>query len=213
MVNKISRLQRWLDRLGAACDSKHWDAAVVEADCLSAEVREVREELWKLAMEEPSAAGRIFSREGMAMSFKSVVIAMLIVMFSTLPIAVESEKPWSQAGSVAQKELPSAHLSWVTNDEDELLQVLRAGLNAGNPSANMALNPAFAAAPPALKKNAARNTAVQKTAVQTPGVRAAITAKPLGKTEASLTQEDMLALIQVGEKALRGGEPAIKVMR
>ena len=106
MVNKISRLQRWLDRLGAACDSKHWDAAVVEADCLSAEVREVRDELWKLAMEEPSAAGRIFSREGVAMSFKSVVIAMLIVMFSTLPIAVESEKPWSQAGCKINREPP-----------------------------------------------------------------------------------------------------------
>lgn len=213
-MNKINRLQRWLDRLGAACDSKRWDSAVVEADCLSAEVREVRDELWKLAAEAPSEAPRIFSRGNVCMSLKSTAIAVLIVMFSTLPIAVESEKPWSPSGAAAKIEVPAPHLSWVTNDEDELLQVLRAGLNANNPAASMTVNPSFAEVPKAAKKTTGKIAAAVKT-IQQPqsGLVSNRAVRQQNKAEASITQEDMLALIQVGEKALRGGEPAIKVMR
>lgn len=211
MKNKITRLQRWLDRLGAACDSKRWDSAAVEADCLSAEVREVRDELWKLAAAEPSASPRIFSREGVRMSLKSAAIAIVIVMFSTLPIAVESEKPWNLAANTAKKEVPAEHLSWVTDDEDNLLQVLRSGLNANNPSANMAANPGFAQPPAAAKKTAAREPGLKKTVKPAPVKN--LSAAKQNKTEPTLAPEDMLALIQAGEKALRGGEPAIKVIR
>ena len=45
MKKKIARIERWLNRLSAACETKRWDSALVEADCLSAEVREIREDL------------------------------------------------------------------------------------------------------------------------------------------------------------------------
>ena len=49
MKQKTARLQRWLDRLTAACENHKWKSAVAEADCLSAELKQVREELWDQA--------------------------------------------------------------------------------------------------------------------------------------------------------------------
>ena len=51
MTNKTARLQRWLDRLTAACENKKWKSAVAGADRLSAELRMVRDELWEKAEE------------------------------------------------------------------------------------------------------------------------------------------------------------------
>ena len=124
---------------------------------------------------------------------------------------MESEKPWNLAANTAKKEVQAEHLSWVTDDEDNLLQVLRSGLNANNPSANMAANPGFAQPPAAAKKTAARDPGLKKTVKPAPVKN--LSAAKQNRTEQTLAPEDMLALIQAGEKALRGGEPAIKVIR
>lgn len=195
MNKKTARLQRWLDRLSVACDSRRWDSAVVEADCLSAEVRELRDDLWKMAVESPAPHARIFSRSAVTMTLRSAAIAMLIVMASTLPIAVEADRPWSAPTVATKAEKETEHLGWVTQEEEELLHVLRTELNSAKPAAASAVKPAPA------RRNVAK---------QTPPAQ--LESAPRKSSGADIRPEDLLSLIQAGEKALRGGEPAIRVI-
>ena len=133
MKKKISRIQRWIDRLSTACDTGRWDSALVEADCLSAEVREIREDLTHKLESDYCPAPGIFSRSAVAMSIKSVGIAIFIVMVSTIPLAVESERPWT--AKTETKSVQSSEeeiLTWVTREEDELIRTLRADLSGQN---------------------------------------------------------------------------------
>lgn len=202
MKRKIARLQRWLDRFSAACESRRWDSAIVEADCLSAEVREIREELWDMLENGETAKQGIFSRNAVTMSLRSVVIALFIILVSTMPLAVEADKPLTAAVATAPADSGSEHLSWVTDEEDQLLEALRADLNNNSTSAIM-----FAASP---APSAAKDTGAKKAS---PAVRPEIRKSTQGAvSDTGMGAEDLLALIQIGERALRGGDPVIKVI-
>jgi len=117
MKKKISRIQRWLDRLSAACDKERWDSALVEADCLSAEVREIREDLAHMLENEQVPTAAIFTRSAVTMSIRSIGIALFIIMVSTMPLAVESERPWApQNASAPSNDRGEEVLTWVTRE-------------------------------------------------------------------------------------------------
>ena len=206
MKKKISRIQRWLDRLSAACEKGRWDSALVESDCLSAEVREIREDLARILENEQTSAFDILSRSAVAMSVRSIGIALFIVLVSTIPLAVESERPWSaQYASGPAKNSREEMLTWVTREEDELIRTLRtdlSGQNAGNTeTANVFYPPLKKMTASVVKKD---NVAVsEKPSVREISVR----------SEVGISAEDLLALLQIGEKALRGDAPAIKVIK
>lgn len=206
MKKKISRIQRWLDRLSAACDKERWDSALVEADCLSAEVREIREDLAHMLENEQTSTAAIFSGSAVTMSIRSIGIALFIVMVSTIPLAVESERPWTpQTASVPLHNNGEEVLAWVTREEDELLRTLREDLSGQN-IGRTAAQGIFSA--PAKKGTVARTPekeiiVSEKSAVRESSVR----------SEAGISAEDLLALLQIGEKALRGDTPAIKVIK
>ena len=206
MKKKISRIQRWLDRLSTACDTGRWDSALVEADCLSAEVREIREDL-TLKLENDHAAARgILSRSAVTMSIKSVGIALFIVMVSTLPLAVESERPrTAQNVSKPAQSNGEEILTWVTREEDELIRTLRADLSGQN--AGTAQTESVFSAP--VKKRASAQVKKENTEIsEMPTVR-----NTPERSETGISAEDLLALVQIGEKALRGDTPAIKVIK
>ena len=206
MKKKISRIQRWLDRLSTACETGRWDSALVEADCLSAEVREIREDL-TLKLENDHAAARgILSRSAVTMSIKSVGIALFIVMVSTIPLAVESERPWTaQSESKPAQSSGEEILTWVTREEDELIRTLRSDLSGQN--AGSAKTESVFSVP--VKKRASAEAKNENTMVsEIPSAR-----NTQVRSEALISPEDLLALLQIGEKALRGDAPAIKVIK
>ena len=206
MKKKISRIQRWLDRLSTACETGRWDSALVEADCLSAEVREIREDL-TLKLENDHAAARgILSRSAVTMSIKSVGIALFIVMVSTLPLAVESERPrTAQNVSKPAQSNGEEILTWVTREEDELIRTLRADLSGQN--AGTAQTESVFSAP--VKKRASAQVKKENTEIsEMPTVR-----NTPERSETGISAEDLLALLQIGEKAIRGDTPAIKVIK
>ncbi|MDY9920673.1 MAG: hypothetical protein U2P59_02460 [Synergistota bacterium] len=206
MKKKISRIQRWLDRLSTACETGRWDSALVEADCLSAEVRQIREDLTQKLENDHVAAASIFSRSAVTMSIKSVGIALFIVLVSTIPLAVESERPWT-----AQTETKPAQkngdeiLAWVTREEDELLRTLRSDLSGQNAGVTQTEN-VFSA--PVKKRASAQVKRENVVVSEIPAVRNT----PV-RSEAEISAEDLMALLQIGEKALRGDTPAIKVIK
>ena len=206
MKKKISRIQRWLDRLSTACETGRWDSALVEADCLSAEVREIREDL-TLKLENDHAAARgILRRSAVTMSIKSVGIALFIVMVSTLPLAVESERPrTAQNVSKPAQSNGEEILTWVTREEEELIRTLRADLSGQN--AGSAKTEKVFSVP--VKK---------RTAAEAKKENAMVSEMPFAlntqvRSETLISPEDLLALLQIGEKALRGDAPAIKVIK
>ena len=205
MKKKIARIERWLNRLSTACETKRWDSALVEADCLSAEVREIREDLTHMLENDAFETERLFSRSAVTMSIKSIGIALFIVLVSTIPLAVEADKPWAaQAVSKPAKSAPQEMLAWVTPEEDELIRTLRAdlsGKNAVKQTESVFLAPA--------KKRASLQ--VKKESIVFPEIP--ITQNIRVKPEVGISAEDLLALIQIGEKALRGDTPAIKVIK
>lgn len=205
MKKKITRIERWLKRLSVACESKRWDSALVEADCLSAEVRELREDLNHMLENDASEPERIFNRSAVTMSIKSIGIALFIVLVSTIPLAVEAEKPWAaQTVSKPAKTTGQEMLTWVTPEEDELIKTLRAdlsGKNAAKQTESVFLAPAKKRASVQVKKDGA--IVFERTVA--PEIRV--------KSEVGISAEDLLALLQIGEKALRGDTPAIKVIK
>ena len=206
MKKKISRIQRWLDRLSAACDKERWDSALVEADCLSAEVREIREDLAHMLENEQTSTAAIFSGSAVTMSIRSIGIALFIVMVSTIPLAVESERPWTpQAVSVPVHNNGEEVLAWVTREEDELLRTLREDLSGQN-IGRTAAQGIFSA--PAKKGTVAGTPEKEIIVSEKPVVRESSV-----RSEAGISAEDLLALLQIGEKALRGDTPAIKVIK
>lgn len=194
MTNKTARLQRWLDRLTAACENKKWKSAVAEADCLSAELRMVRDELWEKA-EESVEPKRSFNFRTCA----SFGIAMAIVCLCTFPIAVESGKPQNIAALPTGAENKFEEFTLVTAEEKELLQMLRANLK----ESNVAIRKAEKEAPAAKRKLTARIAERQITDVPEKA--------PAQRTD-RIKPEELLTLIQIGEKSLRGDTPAIKII-
>lgn len=208
MKHKTIRLQRWLDRLTAACDSRRWNSAVAEADCLSAELKQVREELWKEAENEAvrtplsvRAGGAVFC------GARSFAIALLIICLTTIPIAVESGRPSSPLPQTFSS-VPAGRqeeFAIVTAEEKELITMLRRSLNDSNA---------------AVRAAAVRPQSPKKTSVSVPVVKAAVREMPsvsapvqqARKPENKIKTEELLTLIQIGEKSLRGGASAIKII-
>lgn len=201
MNTRIKRLQRWLDRLSSACDNKRWDSALVEADCLNAEVHELRSEIWETLQNSANIPKSIFTREALSLSFRTVVIAMVIVMLSTIPIAVESNKPWIPAHTANNNQEREQKLNWVTDEELELLRIIRADLSDKN-----LLRPLSVQAPTRKETIKAAASAKNVNFVQQKTARNV-------ESDVTIAPEDLFSLIQIGEKALRADTPAIKVLK
>lgn len=182
----------------AACDNKKWKSAVAEADCLSAELRLVRDELWEKA-EESAAPKRAFNfMECAKFNARSFGIAMAIVCFCTFPIAVESGRPQNIAALPTGAESKFEEFTLVTAEEKELLQMLRTNLKESNVAVQKAEKKAPASKPKLTAKAVERSVPV-------------VAEKPAARTD-RIKPEELLTLIQIGEKSLRGDSPAIKII-
>ena len=203
MKKNIDRIQRWLNRLSGACELEKWDSALFEADCLSAEVSKTRDEIWCAAQDEYTARKAPVNRRTVYLAARSAGVAMLIVFAASLPAAVEADRPWTAAHQTRTVYVKEDRLSWVTPEEEELLLVLRAE------AARASVNAAEAAA----KTQHARTAQVKKAPSRqvTASVNAASDTIDR-KQPQGVTNEDLLALIQIGEKALRVSSPAITVI-
>ncbi len=200
MTRKTARLQRWLDRMTAACENKKWKAAVAEADCLSAELRLVRDELWQKAEETAVPERRFSFMSRAALGARSFGIAMVIICLCTIPTAVESGKPQNIAALPTGAENKFEEITLVTAEEKELLQMLRTNLKESNIETRAAENKAPGAKPKLTAKKITQHTEAAVKEDVSPA-----------RTE-TIKPEELLTLIQIGEKSLRGDTPVIKII-
>jgi len=203
---QLTRIQRWLDRLKEACRRESWHSAVAEAECLEAEVRRAREALWHRAEAEvggevspsPWSRFRVFAR-GLALS--------LVALGSVaLPLSLEADRPADFSAPLAQGDL-----EWITPDEQQLLQALRRTLSEQGAGRGAPLPPAYAVSerPPRIL--------TQGSALAPPGrkVPSGLTGQGAprpGKVQGveTVPLEEVLALLQVGQRALRTEERPVR---
>ena len=207
MKTNTVRLQRWLDRLTAACSNSKWKSAVAEADCLSAELKQMREELWQQAECQKQEPALLRFKNCAAFSGKSLGIAMIIICMCAFPVAIESGG--SMTASVPTgAESKFEELALVTTEEKELLQMLRTNLNDKNITVRAAQVPAPSA-------GGTKKTVPVKTAQAVPAPKpqtAAVPAVNPADQKKTIKAEDLLTLIKIGEKSLRGSDSAIKII-
>lgn len=179
----VKRLQRWLDRLSEAIEHKKWALAVAETDCLSAELRIVREELCEKA---ELSDDKTYKPKKIMSCVKIAGTAMLIICLCSIPISVESGTPRNIAALPTG--IDNIEFTLVSAEEKELLQMLRANLRDSNIGIVQADKPETT--------HIARRTGARK---MTP--TRVVSEKP---AEFTINPVDMLTLIQIGERSLRG---------
>lgn len=206
MKKNVARIQRWLDRMSSACEGHKWDSALIEADCLSAEVRKTREEILDSARGERKEKTWSGGRRRLFMALRTASVSFAIILAASLPAALEADKPLTSAVQTAS--VKEDRLSWVTPEEEALLLSLRSEMSKGDLITAGAAAKTQARKPDGAASGNARNGSLNE-ARQGGGQE-----KARKETVAAngVTQEDLTALVQIGEKALRGNSPAVEII-
>ncbi len=202
MEKRLKRVQRWVDRCIEACRCKAWTSAVAELECARAELESASREIWEAALEGESSprAGRAFVTK--APFLHALPVTVLILLLAVGPTSIESFNP---AGPLVLETGPS--VEWLTADERALLENFRkslsvgTGANTSDPGGETVLSVPFAG------RKARKGTPAEAVEQET-GMQAV---SPKGT--APIAAEDLLSLIQVGQRALRPEGESVRVER
>lgn len=204
MEKRLKRVQRWIDRCVEACKCKAWNSAIAELECARAELDSASREIWQAAAETETRPETRWLRSSKGVLLHVVPISMIILLLAVGSTSMESFSP--QRFAAPQ---PRPSVEWVTADEKVLLDHLRESLSQN----------------PAHGKNAPE-AGVERVAVgrspskDRPMVQAGPVEGPASNISGILPQrglsvaaEDLLSLIQVGQRALRTDGESLKVER
>ncbi len=207
---QVRRVQRWLDRCLEACRIGQWQAALAEMECARTDLEIARRSLWEKVTAEGAAEPK--RRWGVAV-LQGAMVSSLVILAAAHPLGFEDP------ATLAAREVEPSIVAFVTQDEQALLLALRARLGEGalrQTTEDLAQLP-----------SSERGGTPQEEA-SSPGGRTALTEKkrssgsggdaarrggdpaPRVTEGAVLPAEDILALVQVGERALR--DAAVRVV-
>jgi len=201
MEKKLRRVHRWLDRCREACRMQKWQMALLEIESAKADLEGVRRSIWERAEAQETGEKAFLSTAGVL--FRRGGVAVFILFFLAVPLGVAERPPL-----LAEKEEKS--LFFVTRDERELLTSLRKSLSSGALRFSEA---DFSS--PQISEEPRKGAKPQQSYASVPEVRKEIS-PPLKEEKLSreaskqLEIDEVLALVQVGERALRGS--AIEVV-
>jgi hypothetical protein len=193
---------------------------MMEMECMEAETRGLREELWRAAECEAASLPRKSARSVIIRQIRVAVLAALFVMAAGLPLSVDQDRPFQG--------FPDS-VALLTSTESDIIEALRESLssrNTGRVLLSVELpDPASDNARRTVGVASAAETVSAKLPVHTvKAVRQAVQQKPdvsyegekvdeqPVKTPTSPTIEEVISLIQVGQRALRVSEPAIRIV-
>ncbi len=201
MERKLRRVQRWIDRCREACRMQKWQMALLEIESAKADLEGVRRSIWERAEAQETGETDFFSTAGIL--FRRGGVALFILFFLAVPLGV-AERPLL----LVEKEEKS--LFFVTRDERELLTSLRKSLSSGA----LRFSEADFSSQEALR-DPQKNPLPQQSYASALEVRKDVSLPqkeetPARKAPERLEIDEVLALVQVGERALRGS--AIEVV-
>ena len=200
MEKRLKRIQRWVDRCIEACRCKAWTSAIAELECARAELETASREIWEAVAEGeplPCKNRTPFPRTAFLHALPVTVIVLLLAVG---PTSIESFNP---ARPTVAENAPS--VEWVTPDEKALLENFRKSLSAGTAagvpgSKSLEAGYAYPVGKKARKGSPAE--ALEKDV-------AAEGASPKGTVP--IAAEDLLSLIQVGQRALRPEAESVRI--
>lgn len=209
---RIRRVQRWLDRCLEACRIGQWQAALAEMECARTDLEIARRALW----EQVTAEGAVKPKphRGVAM-LRGALVSALVILSAAHPLAFDDPS------TVASRSSAPEIMAFVTQDEQTLLLALRARLGEGALRQTEAEFEQLPAAEKAGRRSGetvlgvgGAAPAAAKRSSGTAGARSVtrqgVGASPPETTGVPLAAEDLLALVQVGERALR--DAAVRVV-
>jgi uncharacterized membrane protein YidH (DUF202 family) len=197
---------RWLERCLLACRAKSWENALMEIECAKAEMDAAREELWAIA-QDPDTAGR--SGRALSRTVRAVFVAAMFVLATAVPLANSVIQVQDRAKAAVRV---APVLEWVTADERTLLAALRKSLseaNAGTTREQFVRTDAEVAEaelPSGIRK---ARYGVGKSNEGVAEGQENVASKP----RSGMTGEKIYTLVQLGQRALRDSEPAIRIDR
>jgi len=200
LEKRLKRIQRWVDRCIEACRCKAWTSAIAELECARAELETASREIWEAVAEGeplPCKNRTPFPRTAFLHALPVTVIVLLLAVG---PTSIESFNP---ARPTVAENAPS--VEWVTPDEKALLENFRKSLSAGTAagvpgSKSLEAGYAYPVGKKARKGSPAE--ALEKDV-------AAEGASPKGTVP--IAAEDLLSLIQVGQRALRPEAESVRI--
>jgi len=183
MEKNLKRVQRWIERCIAACRSEKWDSALAEVECARAELESAGEEIWRRASgsDDPHRVGQF-----VGLSLRSLAVALMVIMAAAIPISTGGYAP----GGVADTR--QLRLEWVTTDEQSVLSALRNSLSEMNLARENLYQdfPAEETPPSPIQKS--------QPATDAPSVAMEESRAP------AEALDEILSLIEIGQRALRG---------
>ena len=215
---KLGRIERWLKRCAASCGCGAWSSALMDIECLQAEAREFREELWAALENNKQRRADIPAWRKVFLASRIGFVAMLFVLMTGFPLSVDQDKVsydfWAEGGSIAL----------LTSTESEIINGLRNALSRGNrgrvvvtvdvperPQPTKMTGVASASGrEPAPTQSRAGRVQETKTADVKAEKKDAVT-PPSAKAELSV--EDVVSLVQIGQRALMTSDSAIEIVK
>jgi hypothetical protein len=182
-----------------ACKTGALESALMDAECARADIERLRNEVW----EKLERRHRAKTRGRLAwIPLKAAFWAFTVLLTAATPLALFQE------GSTRERqERETVTLEWVTPDEKTLLSNLRRHLSDSNP---------FASIQPPMQTQVPIQTPTRAPVREErePVVRAASRRAPeiaAREDAADIPYDRIISLVQAGEKAMKNGEPAIRV--
>ncbi len=202
MEKRLMRVQRWIDRCMEACRCKAWNSAIAELECARAELDSASREIWEEASETQIRMQPRWLYGSKTVLLHVVPVSILILFLAVGPTSMES---FLSPTSLAIE--PSPSVEWVTADEKVLLENLRKNL-----SQSLASDfPEAGVERVAVGRPAARSKPLNK--VESTGQGKAQIPAVFSQPGVSVAAEDLLSLIQVGQRALRPDGEGLRVER
>ena len=192
-----------------ACRAKSWENALMEMECAKAEMDLAREELWAAAQEDGNG------KRMHVLAFRSTraaFVAALLLLITAAPIA-NSVTIVQEQGKIAIRTAPV--LEWVTTDERTLLSALRKSLSEANAGSSREVFAPSDARTDGVGNAETRVSAVDRKERDVSGklTERAGRESLSAKSQPVVTGEMIYSLVQLGQKALRNSEPAIRIDR
>jgi hypothetical protein len=200
----------------------------MEIECMEAEAREFRTELWRVVEGESMGVPRRPLKSVILGRLGVVALACLLVMSSGLPLSMDQDRPFQGFSDTS--------VALLTSAESDILNALRESLSSLNASRVLlsiemedaardglpsleANGAALALEPPKLEPAALEPQVRVVRVFEKAEVENAASADerlkgdaPPAQAEAGHTAEEVISLIQVGQQALRISEPAVRIV-
>ncbi|GHV53168.1 hypothetical protein FACS1894216_10660 [Synergistales bacterium] len=206
---KIKRVERWLKRCAAACGCARWSSAMAEIESMEAEIRGLRASLWAAAEEDASVPAA--ARSGAALICARVVaLAFVMLIFSAASVTMYETENTRIVSNVSRPSI----IEPLSIAESDIINALRENLSSNNTvkaiSITVAKGEKAIAVRPAEALPRDTGGSLANKDEETPDAR---TGDAVRNKEAAGTEEEVLSLIQVGQRALMTKEPIVRIIK